>query len=99
MFIQDHYSDPNLSLTSIAQKVNMSAVYLSSLYKKQTGKNITDSIIDIRMNTAKDFIRNTTMSIRDVSQKVGYSNQYYFSACFKKYYGVAPLLFRNSEHM
>ena len=41
---------------------------------------------------------NTELSIREISEKTGFSNQYYFSACFKKITGMAPTGFRNPNH-
>lgn len=93
-YIQENYCDPNLSLNTIAVFVNISGSYLSSLFKKNTGKNITDQITETRIRIAQGLLQNTILSIKEISERVGYSNQYYFSASFKKITGLSPSAFR-----
>lgn len=93
-YIQENYCDPNLSLNTIAVFVNISGSYLSSLFKKNTGKNITDQITETRIRIAQELLQNTILSIKEISERVGYSNQYYFSASFKKITGLSPSAFR-----
>ena len=66
----------------------------SSLFKKNTGKNITDQITETRIRIAQELLQNTILSIKEISERVGYSNQYYFSASFKKITGLSPSAFR-----
>lgn len=47
-------------------------------------KNISDVITDIRIEATCNLLKNTNLSLKEISFKVGYSNQYYFSSCFKK---------------
>jgi len=93
-YIRDHYSDSDLSLSSIAAEVNVSSVYLSALFKKMNGINITETITDIRMEAAENLLRNSQMTIKEISEKVGYANPFYFSACFKKKIGRTPTKYR-----
>lgn len=57
-----------------------------------------DLIGSTRIMAAKELLMNTELSIREISEKTGFSNQYYFSACFKKITGMAPTGFRNPNH-
>lgn len=61
------------------------------IYSQQ---NISDVITDIRIETACNLLKNTNLSLKEISAKVGYSNQYYFSSCFKKKTGQTPSSYR-----
>lgn len=50
------------------------------------------------MKAANDLLLCTSMKIFEITQKCGYSDQHYFSYCFKKYYGVSPNKYRE-EHL
>ena len=95
-YIGANYGDPELSLTGIAGYVNMSTTHLCAVFKRTTGKNISDSITAVRMERAKALLLTTNLPLKDISETVGFSNQYYFSACFKKNVGVTPSVFRAS---
>ena len=83
-YIHQHYQDNTLCLNEIANNVHISPAHLSALFKKQRQQNISDVITDIRIETACNLLKNTNLSLKEISAKVGYSNQYYFSSCFKK---------------
>ena len=56
-----------------------------------------DVITDIRIETACNLLKNTNLSLKEISAKVGYSNQYYFSSCFKKKTGQTPSSYRQQN--
>ena len=60
------------------------------------GENITDMIANLRMEQAKNLLAYTTLPIKEISQNIGYSNQFYFSAIFKKQTGVSPSVYREN---
>lgn len=88
--IETQYSNPELSLVSVSNEINISPNYLSSLIKKYTKKTFVDLLTQKRMKVAKQLLLYTTMKIREISKKCGYSDQHYFSYCFKKSAGVSP---------
>ncbi|WP_130858996.1 response regulator [Gracilibacillus phocaeensis] len=89
-YIHNHYMDPNLNLDSIAEQVNLNASYLGSLFKRATNTNILKYITKVRMEKAEELLKNKQLKIKDISEMLGYANQYYFSSSFKKYYGKTP---------
>ena len=93
-YIHQHYQDNTLCLNEIANNVHISPAHLSALFKKQRQQNISDVITDIRIETACNLLKNTNLSLKEISAKVGYSNQYYFSSCFKKKTGQTPSSYR-----
>ncbi|QQO09843.1 response regulator transcription factor [Breznakiella homolactica] len=96
-FIDSNYSNQDLSLSDIASYSNISSSHLSTVFKMVTGITISDAITAARINEARVLLSNTSFPIKDICERVGYSNQYYFSACFKKHTGITPSAFRSAE--
>ena len=96
--INDAYMNEDLSLSDASEKLGVSPNYLSALIKKTTAQNFVALVTDRRMKAASDLLLCTSMKIFEISQKCGYSDQHYFSYCFKKYYGMSPNKYRE-EHL
>lgn len=90
------YMNQSLCLDSIADSVDMSAVYLGRLFKKNTLKSVSDFINEVRMSHALEYLKTSDMSINDIVEKVGYSNRSYFHTIFKKEYAATPTDYRKS---
>ena len=95
--INEEYGDENLSLTGVSDKLAVSPNYLSALIKKTTKKNFVALVTEKRMQVAYDLLICSTMKILEVAQKCGYSDQHYFSYCFKKFYGESPNKVRSNS--
>ncbi len=86
------------NLDEAALTVNLSAGYLSSLYKKETGINFSDYLLKARMEKARELLLCPEYKTYDISENLGYENPKNFSRAFKAYYGISPREFRmNSE--
>lgn len=96
-YIQEHYAE-DISLTTVADYLNLSSGYLSILYKKETGENFIDYIIHFRVEKARELLRTTDLKIYEVAKKVGYENIYYFSRIFSKVVGVSPKQYQSNSH-
>lgn len=97
-FILDNFEDNTLSLGDIAQHVNVSPAYLSSLYKKVRGKSIGDTITSHRVEKACKYLIRSNLSLKEISIRCGYANQYYFSNSFKKKLGISPSAYREQHN-
>ena len=95
--IDENYSDENLSLTGVSNTLAVSPNYLSALIKKTKKKNFITLLTERRMKAAYDMLVCTGMKILEVAEKCGYSDQHYFSYCFKKFYGDSPNKVRNDN--
>ncbi len=93
-YIAAHYSDPYLSLSSIADYVGLNPSYLSTEFTKKEKIGLSNYITDIRMEHAKKLLLRTDMIVSDVSKSTGYINPTYFSTAFKKITGMTPSQYR-----
>lgn len=89
-YLMEHYSDPSLSLKRVSKQMLISPSYFSSLFKKENGLSFTDALVRIRMEKAKEHLLTTDHKIFEVAIDSGYTDQHYFSYCFKKYFGESP---------
>lgn len=95
--MEEKYYDPGLSLSQVSGAIGVSPNYLSALMKKETGNTFIDLLTRIRIETARKLLLDTAMKIRDISEQCGYSDQHYFSYCFKKYTGQSPNALRRQN--
>ena len=95
-YIALNYSG-KISLKEIAQELYLSPNYLSELFKRHTGKNISEYITQFRLEKARRYLQQPEYKIGDVAELVGFSDQRYFSSMFKRRYGMTPNEYRNGN--
>lgn len=96
VYIDNSLSDSSLSIADIAARLFLSPNYLRQLFRQQTGESFVEYVTRIRMEKALDLLRQSSLKIQDVAEKVGYDEQRYFSSCFKKYYQMTPTEYRET---
>ncbi len=92
-YMRKHYAE-KLQLDDFAAKYYFNTTYFSELFKKETGKNFTDYLTEVRMEAAKEILRDTRMPIHALAEKVGYRDSKYFSQLFTKLVGIKPVEYR-----
>lgn len=92
-YIDKHYSE-NISLNSVAREVGFNPAYFSSLFKKETGINFKEYLLQKRIETAKQLLISENDSIMMISERVGYKDVRYFSKTFAKTVGIKPNMYR-----
>lgn len=88
----DNYS---LSLTYIAESINVHKVYLCRIFKEETGENVTQYILKARIDKSKEMILSTNYKLYEISEKLGFNSPQQFSILFKKVTGITPNQFRD----
>jgi two-component system response regulator YesN len=88
-YLHRHYADNELSLSQAAAKFHLNKSYLSQLFKQQVGVNFQLYVIGIRIERAKELLRQNE-PVQDVCFAVGIDNVSYFSQLFKRKVGVSP---------
>ncbi|BBI36520.1 response regulator transcription factor [Cohnella abietis] len=78
------------SLLQFAAEHHISVSYLSRLFKAEAGMNFSEYLIRVKIDQAKQLLELETLSVSQVSERVGYEDSKYFSQQFKKYTGLTP---------
>lgn len=92
--IREESGDSNLSLEVIADRLSLSSDYVGKLYKKYTGKTITNCVNEERIENAKRLLLETKLTVGQVSEQAGFLTNQYFLSLFKKMNGLTPSEFR-----
>ena len=95
-YINDHFNE-NITLNELADMNYITPGYLSSVFKKATGFNISNFIQTRRLIHAKNLLCETDDSISVISEKCGFNDSNYFSVVFKKYTSQSPLQYRKTH--
>ena len=95
-YIEEHYSDYNLTLASLSDKLNLTGAYLSGLFKKQFGTNFSAYLEQVRIGHAAELLEKQNLSIEEIAQSVGYGNADSFRRAFKRAKGVSPRQYRET---
>lgn len=88
-YISEHF-DEHITLTSLAAMTCLSVPHFCSLFKRYYNKPPIDMLIDQRMNHAIYLLRDVSLSITEISRRVGFSDIYHFSKLFKTRYNKSP---------
>lgn len=88
-YVQENYKE-KLTLTAISSAIGISQGYLSSVFKKQTGDNLTDYINKVKIEKAGELVDLHQYMMYEISDMLGFENPYYFSKVFKKITGLTP---------
>lgn len=89
VFIKNNLKS-KLSLKDVSSALHVNACYLSSIFKKETGKSMTIFITELKVEEAKNLLSHTHMTISNICYELGYDNPSYFTEVFKKITGVTP---------
>jgi two-component system response regulator YesN len=93
-YIDRHYADSNISLTEVAAQAHLSPSHFSTVFSQETGQTFKDYLTEIRIRTAKELLRTTTLKSFEIADQIGYSDPHYFSYVFRKHTGLSPKEFR-----
>lgn len=88
-YVEEHL-ESRIMLSDVADHVNISPAYLSSLYKKTHKQNFVDYINSRKMDRACEMLRTGDFRIYEISYRLGFENAYYFTRVFKRFIGMKP---------
>lgn len=92
-YIAEHYKEP-LTLEEVSAAAGLSPAYLSTVFKKDTGQTFLEYLSRVRMDMAKQLLKETSCTVADICEQVGYSDVKYFTKSFTKYSGLKPNEYR-----
>ncbi|MBN1696842.1 MAG: PocR ligand-binding domain-containing protein, partial [Spirochaetales bacterium] len=95
-YIHSHF-DQEIKLADIARTACVSDYYMSHMFKDETGISFIDYVTSVRIEKAKNLLRNTSLDIIDIAFRVGYNDSNYFSHVFRKKEGLSPTGYRRKK--
>ncbi len=93
------FSDKNLSLKTIAARLNVSPSYLGAMFRQQTGMYFNDYLAKARIDYAMKLLSTTDLKVKDIVEKCCFASQTYFNRSFKRFYGTSPANYRRNLKM
>jgi len=95
-YILEHFTEP-LTVQAIAEHVYLTPEWLSTLFKKNHDCTVLDYVTRLRMEKAKELLKDVSLKIYQIGGMVGYKDTVYFSRLFRRLTGVTPKEYRNQR--
>jgi YesN/AraC family two-component response regulator len=95
-YLQHNYMTYGLSLEYVSDMLNLSSSYFSVVFKRCTGTNFVDYVSDLKIEAAKDLLKDPLRSANEIAGMVGFDSASYFTRSFKKKTGFTPTEFRQN---
>lgn len=96
LYLKEYYKE-KINYIDIAAALNISYRSLARRFKAESGTTISECLTSIRLNAAKQLLKESNMPMYDIAGAVGYENEFYFSKVFKDHEGISPSCFRRSK--
>lgn len=93
LYVDQHF-DEDLTVKYLAGRMGINSNYLSTLFKKETGKTFTQYLTDLRIEGAIKLLMETDANVSQIAKSVGYQDAQYFYRVFKKCTSKTPLSYR-----
>lgn len=95
-YIREHFAE-RLTLEEVARRVYINPSYLSRLFSEVEGCNFSDTIAQIRIQKAKEYLKDYRNKVYEIAEMVGYPNVKHFMRVFKKMEGMTPTEYREKQ--
>jgi AraC-like DNA-binding protein len=89
-YVFERYTDPSLSLLDIASHVGISQTHLRRVFKENLGVSPVHYVVFLRIEKAKNMLKDSNCTVSEISHLCGFSDPYYFSREFKRQVGISP---------
>ena len=93
------FSNKEISLKTMAAKLNMHPSYLGNIFHQQTGFYFNDYLNEERLKYAAELMGTTNTKLKDIVDQAGFSSQAYFNRLFKRRFGTSPNTYRREVKM
>ena len=95
-YINTHYNQ-DIRIPFLAQMESISVSRYNTVFRSIMGVSPTEHITNLRISSACELLADTNLSIKEIGNMVGYSDQHFFSKTFKSKMGISPSAYRNGE--
>ncbi|MCM1267282.1 MAG: AraC family transcriptional regulator [Bacteroidales bacterium] len=94
-YIESHYNQ-NIRITMFSEQYFFSTEYLTRLFRNRYGCTIYEYVQKLRMERAKELLEDENNKILDIAERLGYTDNHYFSKAFRNYYDISPSQYRKN---
>ncbi|MGG1518107.1 response regulator [Paenibacillus oryzisoli] len=94
--IDERYAESGLTAADIGKAVYLTPTYVSLLFKQETGQTINEYLTQVRVERAKELLRDPYHKFYDICHAIGYTDPSYFTKLFKKATGMTPSAYRDN---
>lgn len=95
-YVRLHYCE-KINIASAAEALHVNKSYLGTVFKKETGVSIVETITKYRLDKAMELMRQTEYKLFEISERVGFEDPAYFTNVFIKYIGMSPSAYRTRK--
>ena len=95
-YMKEHLGEP-ISLDELAGELGVSVSSLKKAFRDESGGGVNRYYIDLKLSKAAKMLCETDMAVSEISDKLGFSSQFYFSEQFKSKHGLSPLAYRKQQ--
>lgn len=96
-YLDGHFTEPDLHMGLVARALLVNQTDLRAAFKAEFGLTMTEYVLKLRMEASRELIHQGSHRLSEIALMVGYEDQAYFSRCYKRYFGAAPLKHNRSE--
>lgn len=96
-YIDEHYSEPDLTVGALSERFHMTAANLSLLFKRRLGLPPLEYIQLKRVSEAKSLLDTTQMKVSDIAKSVGYYDSRPLIRAFRRIEGVSPAEYQEQK--
>lgn len=97
-YIDQNYGKPELSLETVSDLLGLNSAYFCRTFKRATGHGFTEYLNHVRIAKSEALLRDTSLSILDISLEVGFSSVSYYNRVFKKIKNCTPSVYRSAQY-
>ncbi|MBQ4515997.1 MAG: helix-turn-helix domain-containing protein, partial [Clostridia bacterium] len=96
-FVKTNYNNQNLNVAYISEKFNVSANYVSSVFKREKGIPLSEYISAVRIEHAGELLKTTNLKVAEIAEEVGFASLRTFSRVFNSVVGISPIEYRKNK--
>lgn len=97
-FIDDNYTDQNMSMKLLSDRFGLVGSIISKTFKDYTGITFSDYLLDLRIKKAIELLENPEISLTIITEAVGYTNYLTFKRAFMRHQGISPREYREQYY-
>lgn len=96
-YINEHYGDCDLKLPDLLEHLGVSRSYFSTVFKEKTGQSFVEYLTNLRMEKAKEYLRETGLCTYEIAERIGFADPHYFSLTFRRRTGMTPKQYKEAQ--